>query len=119
MAEKRMTKREMFAQIMGHLNDVEEIAFIEKEIARLDAKASNTKPSAKQVENEALRAAIVEFMVPGEKYAVNELMVRVPELAAINATNQRVSALLKPLADAGVVVKTYEKRKPFFGLPEE
>ena len=52
---KKMTKKEMFAQIKTRLTNAEEIAFIEHEIELLENKASGTrKPTSTQVENEKL-----------------------------------------------------------------
>lgn len=117
MAEKRMTKREMFAQILTHLTDAAEVEFIERQIELLENKSGKaSKPTAKQVENAALKEAIVTYMVPGATYTVTEIMENCLALVEVGAGNQKVSALMKQLADAGVVTKVYEKRKPYFSL---
>lgn len=117
MAEKRMTKREMFAQILTHLTDAAEVEFIERQIELLENKSGKTsKPTAKQVENAALKEAIVTYMVPGATYTVTEIMENCLALVEVGAGNQKVSALMKQLVDAGVVTKAYEKRKPYFSL---
>ena len=110
----KMTKREMFAQILSHLTDEAEIAFVEHEIELLAKKAGakSGKPTATQVANEGVKAAIVEFMEAEVAYTIAEITAGVPELA--EASNQKVSALMKQLVDAGMVVKAYEKRKAFF-----
>lgn len=111
---KKMTKREMFNQILTHLTDADEIAFIEHQIELLDKKGSakSGKPTATQVANEAVKVAIVDFMEDGASYSINDFIAGVPELA--EASNQKVSALMKQLVDAGIVVKFHEKRKAFF-----
>ena len=111
---KKMTKKEMFNQILTHLTDAAEIAFVEKEIAMLEKKAGakSGKPTATQVANEAVKAEIVEFLGGVETATIADITAGVAGLA--EASNQKVSALMKQLVDAGVVVKTYEKRKAFF-----
>lgn len=111
---KKMTKKEMFNQILTHLTDAAEIDFVKHEIALLEKKAGTKsgKPTATQVANEGVKAAIVEFMEADVAYTIAEITAGVPELA--EASNQKVSALMKQLVDAGAVVKAYEKRKAFF-----
>ena len=114
---KKMTKKEMFAQIKTHLTNAEEIAFIEHEIELLENKASGTrKPTSTQVENEKLKGAIVEHLA-----SVNEPLTIVDiqkGLGLEEVSNQKMSALLKQLVDNGTVVKTYEKRKAYFSIGE-
>jgi predicted transcriptional regulator len=47
-------------------------------------------------------------------YTVTEVIKSVPECADL--TNQRVSALLRQLVDAGKVKRTEDKRKAYFSL---
>ena len=112
---KKMTKKEMFAQIKTRLTNAEEIAFIEHEIELLENKASGTrKPTSTQVENEKLKGAIVEHLA-----SVNEPLTIVDiqkGLGLEEVSNQKMSALLKQLVDNGSVVKTYEKRKAYFSV---
>lgn len=110
----KMTKKEMFTKILTHLTDADEIAFVEHELELLAKKAGSKsgKPTATQVANEAVKAAIVEGMEAETAYTISDLMAGVPALA--EASNQKVSALMKQLVDAGVVVKSYEKRKAYF-----
>lgn len=111
---KKMTKKEMFNQILTHLTDAAEIEFVKHEIEMLEKKAGSKsgKLTATQVANEGVKAAIVEAMEAGATYTIADLMAGVPALA--EASNQKVSALMKQLVDAGVVVKSYEKRKAYF-----
>lgn len=110
---KKMTKKEMFAQIKSHLTNVDEIAFIDHEIELLENKASGSrKPTANQKENENLKVEIVDFLANGGKFSIGDLQKEMPCLKDL--TNQRVSAILKQLVDSGEIVKTYEKRKAFF-----
>ena len=110
----KMTKREMFAQILSHLTDEAEIAFVEHEIELLVKKAGakSGKATATQVANEAIKADILTFMEGAGALTIAEITVGVEALA--DASNQKVSALMKQLVDAGMVVKSFEKRKAFF-----
>ena len=111
---KKMTKREMFEQIMANYNLTEdERNFINHELELLAKKNSaEKKPTAVQVANEGLKSAILDFMVEGQKYTITDLMKSVPELADLS--NQRVSALVRQLKDSDLVVRTEEKRKAYF-----
>ena len=111
---KKMTKREMFEQIKANYKlTAEEVKFIDHELELLAKKNSaEKKPTAVQVANEGLKKAILDFMIVGQKYTITDLMKSVPELADLS--NQRVSALVRQLKDADLVVRTEEKRKAYF-----
>lgn len=112
---KKPTKTQMFEVIKSRLTVPDEIAFIEQEIQRIKTSNANRKPTAKQVENEALKEAICNAMEIGSVYTISELMKIVPNLPEDFAP-QRMSALLKQLKDAGTVVRTEVKRIAYFGL---
>lgn len=82
----------------------------------LDAKAAGAKrkPTAKQSENEGFKVKILEFMRanPNRLLTCTEIGKEVPELNGLN--NQRISALMRGLVDAGLVDKTTEKGKSLF-----
>lgn len=112
---KKMTKKEMFNQILTHLTDAEEIAFINHEIELLDRKHSNDKekaPTKTQVENEKLKIAILECMETGVRYTITDLMTIVPELKG--KTNQKVNSLITQMKNDGKVERIYEKRVAYF-----
>ena len=109
---KKLTKKELFNRVLATLTDAELIAFIEHEIELLDRKAGSGKMTAAQVANEKLKGDIIEFMEDGVTRSIADIMAGVDTLAG--ATNQKVSALMKQLVDAGAVIRTEEKRKAFF-----
>lgn len=74
------------------------------------------KPTATQKANESLKTAILNFMEVDTLYSVGQLAKEVPELVSIGASGQKVSALVKQLKDAGLVVRVEDKRKAFFKL---
>ena len=118
MANKKMTKREMFLQIKSNYPlTAAEVAFVDHELELLEKKNSaERKPTAQQVANEGIKAAIVAGMAPNRLYTVTEIQKEIPECAEMS--NQKVSALVRQLKDAGLVVKTEDKRKSYFSLAE-
>ena len=118
MATTKMTKRDYFTAILTKypLTDAEK-AFVEHELELLAKKnSSEKKPTAQQVANEGIKAAIVAGMTPNRLYTVTEIQKGIPECAEMS--NQRVSALLRQLKDDKVVVRTEDKRKAYFSLAE-
>ena len=118
MATTKMTKRDYFNAILSKYPLTEaEKAFVEHELELLAKKnASDRKPTAQQVANEGIKAAIVAGMAPNRLYTVTEIQKEIPECAEMS--NQKVSALVRQLKDAGLVVKTEDKRKSYFSLAE-
>ena len=111
-----MTKREMFEVIANAMADNEEVVnFCAHEVELLDRKKDykSSKPSKKSLENEAIKAEIVEVLrgseAPMTIKEINEALDK-------GFTSQKVSALLTQLIKAEEVVKTYEKKVAYFGL---
>ena len=114
MTNKKMTKREMFAQIKANYPlTAAEVAFIDHEIELLEKKNSGEhKPTAKQTENENVKSAIYEEMENGARYTISEMIKALPSCAEL--TNQRVSALVRQMIADGKVSRIEEKRKAYF-----
>ena len=114
MANKKMTKKEMFVQLLNNYNLTDaEIAFINREIELLEKKNGGIKKPTKQQEiNNGLKEVILDHMEYGEKYTITDLMKQVPELADLS--NQRVSAIVRGLKESGLVDRVEEKRKAYF-----
>ena len=120
---KKMTKRDYFAILRASYpedaaNYKDVIAFIDHEVELLDRKNSGErKPTATQQMNAVIKERILDFMKPNRLYTVTEIQkgVEVPE-GVDELSNQKVSALLRQLDDAGKVVKTVDKRKTFYSL---
>lgn len=90
------------------------VAFItERKAMHTKKSAGERKPTAKQVENEGIKAQIVEVLSASElPMSVADIM----EGVGIDS-NQRVTALLTQLAKAKAVVRTEVKGKAYYGLP--
>lgn len=114
MSTKKITKREMFSQILANYNlKEEEVAFINHELELLAKKnSSEKKPTAVQVANEGIKGEILDTMEWDKKYTITDLMKTVPCCAELS--NQRVSALVRQLVSDGLVQRTEEKRKAYF-----
>jgi hypothetical protein len=116
--EKKMTKREMFEQIKANYALTEaEVKFIDHELELLAKKNSaDKKPTKAQVENEGIKAEILEGMEVGKLYTITDLIKSIPAIAELS--NQRVSALVRQLVEDKVVIRTEDKRKAYFSKAE-
>lgn len=117
---KKLTKRDHFNTLLT----IPEVAsnqvlvdFINNELDLLSRKNSaDKKPTATQMLNEKLQNAIVAYMKPGERYTVSQFIKEVPECAG--ESNQKISAMMILLKDAGKVEKVIEKRVSYFQIVE-
>ena len=89
--------------------------FINNEIALLDKRTANKTASKTQVENENIKAKILDALTEIDKpVTISELQALTPELAVY--TNQKLSALLTQLKANNLVTKTIEKKKSYFSI---
>ncbi len=110
---KKLTKREMFNQILTHLTNQDEIDFINHELELLENKAgSNKKPTATQVANESLKVVILNYLETVDSASVTDVQKHIGN----DISNQKVSALLKQMVESNQINKFYEKRKAFFSV---
>jgi predicted Rossmann fold nucleotide-binding protein DprA/Smf involved in DNA uptake len=114
----KLTKAQKFAMlraIPAVADNAMLVEFIDHEVELLTKKNSaDKKPTAQQVANAGIATAIIEGMEPNRLYAVTEVIKSIPQCADL--TNQRVSALLRQLVEAGKVKRTEDKRKAYFSL---
>ena len=115
---KKPTKAQMLKQILDNYDlTPAEQEFVKHEMELLAKKNSaEKKPTAQQTANEGIKTAILDGMTSGRFYTVTEIQKEIPECAELS--NQKVSALIRQLKDAGLVVKTEDKRKSYFSLAE-
>jgi hypothetical protein len=115
--EKKMTKREvinaMLANEVVSANEVW-VGYLKNELALLDKKSANKKPSKTQVANEGIKDTIVKVLAEsGKRMTVTEILAS-GEFEALTTT-QKISALLRQLVEVdGKVVKTIDKKKSYF-----
>jgi len=118
MANK-VTKKEMFEALKG-IEAVAEneamVAFINHEIELLDKKAQNKKATKTQEANVGLKAEI-KATLSADGMTVSDIQSKSETLSALS--NQKVSALLRQLVEAGEVVKVVDKKKSYFSAVAE
>ena len=117
----RMTKAQKF-QILADLPAVKAdpmlTEFIAHEMELLSKKnASDKKPTAQQEANAGIKNGVLALMQerPNQMFTVSELLKAVPDLPD-TMTNQRMSAIVRQMVDAGQVKRTEDKRKAYFSL---
>lgn len=115
---RKPTKRDNFTALLK-LSEVKAdpklVEFITHEIDLLDRKNTvDKKPTATQVANEGIKADIKAFLDAhkGEKYTVSALMKSVPAIA--DASNQKVSSLVRQMVLDGQADRIEDKRKAYF-----
>lgn len=74
--------------------------------------SAERKPTATQTANEGYKEAILSAMESGKGYTITDLLKAVPEIAEL--TNQRVSAIVRQMVEAGEVSREEIKRKAYF-----
>ena len=117
----KMTKAQKFAliaEIAEVKNNPMLAEFIAHEVELLTKKNSaDKKPTAQQEANATIKADILAVMEanPNQLFTVSELLKRVPNLPD-TMTNQRMSALVRQMVEAGAVKRTEDKRKAYFSL---
>lgn len=128
----RLTKRDFFNAILSKV-DMDAIydiskgdatvkvsgadvaGFLNHELELLDRKNTvDKKPTATQVANEGIKADIKAFLDThkGEKFTVSALMKSVPSIA--EASNQKVSSLVRQMVLDGQADRIEDKRKAYF-----
>ena len=98
----------IIAKVQGVLS-AEEIAFLEDRKAKHIAKNASKKMTKAQVENEEIKANILDAMESGKAYTVTEIMKAVGL-----ESNQKTSALVRQLKESGLVIRSESKGKAYF-----
>lgn len=116
---RKPTQRDRFNELLA-LSEVqanpELVEFIEGRIAQLDKKSTTNakKPTARQVENEAIANAIAKFLVDNgnDHFTITALIKNVE--VCNDLSNQRVRQIVSKLIEDGRVVREVEKRVAYF-----
>lgn len=117
---KKLTKKDRFNQLLeipAVQADTELVAFIEHEIELLSNKnkADNKKPTAKQLENEALKIELLNYMEVNTLYSISDFQKQVE--ACADLSNQKIAAVLRQMKDNDKTVeKVEDKRKVYWKL---
>ena len=116
--EKKMTKREvinaMLANEVVSANEVW-VGYLTNELALLDKKSANKKPSKTQVANESIKDLIEDVLSASDK-ALTVTEILASGVFEPLTSPQKISALLKQMIEAGKVVKTVEKKVSRFSV---
>lgn len=117
----KITKKELFAEIRAILETVDKadhlVEFVDKEVELLNRKSAKAssgerKATATQLANEMLKAEILLGMEDGKAYSVGEVRKSIDCCAGLSS--QKVTPLMKQLAESGAVVKTEEKGVTYY-----
>ena len=117
MANK-MTKVQMFEQIMAHTTDPKEKEFLAHEVELLKNKSANKKMTAEQIANAKLKREIVETMVSAKAYTVSEVILLNEDWVGTYSVN-KFSALMNQLVDEGYLSKSSVKRVSYFSKTDK
>lgn len=113
---EKITNKSTIEYVIATYGEEMPTEYIEKLKAMLVALDKRAKaprnPSAEVLANKALRGAILEAMETEKWYTINDLITAVPELAT--ASVHKVSALLTPMKNEGLIERTEIKRKAHF-----
>jgi hypothetical protein len=124
MMKDKMTKKDWFETIRAFLEESdfepkeEALNFLSHEIELLNKKSSSGKKTKNQKENEEIKKLIlVALELFGKPVTVTTMIKENSEMNKLSP--QKLSALLKQLVESEEVVRTVEKRVPYFSLAKE
>ena len=116
MEKNKKTQKELFAEaivLAEGAGKAELVEFFKSRIEQLDKKATNKKPTKEQEANVALKAEIASVLTE-EGATVSDIMTKSETLKTLS--NQKVSALLRQMVEAGTAVKVPDGKKSLFKL---
>lgn len=110
---EKMTNVKALAYVLANVELPAEVkAKVENMKAQFEKKNSaEKKPTANQVANQAIVEGILAEMEVGTLYTITDMIKKLPSCADL--TNQKVSALIKPLIGISIE-RVEEKRKAYF-----
>lgn len=88
------------------------IKFMEHEMELVSRKRSsgNSKPTAKQAEQDAMREKILAFLRENGTSTATDIQ------NALSISNQRVNGLMRPMIKANKIIRTEDKKKVYFSI---
>ena len=110
---EKMTNVKALAYVLANVELPADVkAKVENMKAQFEKKNSaEKKPTANQVANQAIVEGILAEMEVGVLYTITDMIKKLPSCADL--TNQKVSALIKPLIGISIE-RVEEKRKAYF-----
>jgi len=114
----KKTKRDYYNEILAIEGLSDELkTFVKGEVALLDKKNTNRKPTKAQTENEKYKTEILSVLRDAESALTASEIRKSSEVLTSAGEVQKVSALLVQLVKTGEVVKNVDGRKSTFTLP--
>ncbi len=108
----------IIAKAKGILSD-EEVKFLIERKELHEKKNASRKPTKTQEANKVLAEGVLDFLAskPNQTFTVSELMKCVPCFASYEGdlTHSKANAIVKMLKDNGLIVRTEDKGKAYFG----
>ena len=88
------------------------VKFMEHEMELVSRKRSsgNSKPTAKQAEQDAMREKILAFLRENGTSTATDIQ------NALSISNQRVNGLMRPLVKSDEIIRTEDKKKAYFSV---
>ena len=110
---EKITNVKALAYVLENCDLTDEVREkVEKMKAQFEKKNSaEKKPTANQVANKGIQDAILEGMEVGKLYTITDMIKEIP--ACADLTNQKVSALIRPLINVSIE-RVEDKRKAYF-----
>ena len=113
---KKKTKRVAYGELLKLVEGNEELTnFINHEIELLNNKKSKSGQTKTQKDNEGYRNLILQVLKDSDKPLTITQIQEANEVLA-GHSNQKMSALLKPLVDNEIIVKTKDKKQTLFSI---
>lgn len=113
METKLFIPDDLVTENTGETISIEDvIKFLNHEMELVSRKRSNgnSKPTAKQAEQDAMREKILAFLRENGTSTATDIQ------NALSISNQRVNGLMRPLVKSGEIIRTEDKKKAYFSV---
>lgn len=114
-----MTNKITYKELFNGLLELGEVkankAYVDKlheALATIERKSANKTATKTQIENEEIKADILEIMVEGTNYTCTQIMKSLNDERV--TSQQKCSALMNALAKEGKVTKIIDKKTTYF-----
>ena len=118
MADTKMTNKgaiEFVINTYGTEIPADVLEKLEKIKASFEKKSASKKVTEKQEKNGEYKDRIVEILTDaGKALTIQEIQAEEEDFAEFNTS--KMSALLSQLRKDGTIVRTYDKKKAYFGI---
>ena len=121
VSTRKPTKRDRYNELLAIpavAENVELVEFINHELELLTRKNTTKdgekKLSKEQLANVAVGEEILSYMEIDHLYSISDLIKLVP--SCVDLSVPKVSAIVRPMREKGLVVKIEDKRKVFYKL---